>query len=178
MVQVGAYAKVERDKRVPLKPTLRKSPVPPNAHMAVMRAYGLTADRLPEQLALPVGKSDSRSPDQASIEAAPATYPIRLHPTDNEKRTGHPALPPPRVPRAGRTKGAKDRRSLPGQYSGCCVAELYSHHRPHGSLGYQTPAQFAAAGCVPVGLPNSETTSSLRDHSPRTSGQLTQLVPS
>jgi transposase InsO family protein len=52
----------------------------------------------------------------------------------------------------------------------------YNHHRPHSSLGYRTPAEFAAAGCVPAGLPTTQSTSSLREHSPRTSGQLPQTV--
>ncbi len=52
----------------------------------------------------------------------------------------------------------------------------YNHHRPHSSLGYRTPAEFAAAGCVPAGLPTANSTSSQREHSPRQPEHVTQPV--
>jgi len=54
----------------------------------------------------------------------------------------------------------------------------YNHHRPHSSLGYRTPAEFAAAGCVPAGLTKEKNKLRLREHSPRPLEHSNQPVPS
>jgi len=45
-------------------------------------------------------------------------------------------------------------------YCGSLVVQLYNHHRPHSSLDYQTPAEFAARW-----LPSAPQVASLRQAS-------------
>ena len=39
--------------------------------------------------------------------------------------------------------GASDTPVLENQFYGCCVPQLYNEQRPHSSLGYRTPNEFA-----------------------------------
>jgi hypothetical protein len=41
--------------------------------------------------------------------------------------------------------GATDTALLENWFYGCCVPHLYNEERPHSSLGYKTPKEFAAA---------------------------------
>ncbi|MBX4917827.1 hypothetical protein HJA76_20075 [Rhizobium bangladeshense] len=45
--------------------------------------------------------------------------------------------------RAARTRDATDTKAREPRSRGCSVVVLYNHFRPHSSLGYKTPADFA-----------------------------------
>lgn len=57
--------------------------------------------------------------------------------------------------------GANDTPLLENQFYGCCVPQLYNEERPHSSLGYRTPKEFATllraaeAGSVLLAPPSS-----------------------
>ncbi|MBP1879013.1 hypothetical protein J2Z84_002334, partial [Agrobacterium rubi] len=44
---------------------------------------------------------------------------------------------------AAQTRGATDIKAPEPRSRGCSIALLYNHFRPHSSLGYKTPADFA-----------------------------------
>jgi transposase InsO family protein len=55
--------------------------------------------------------------------------------------------------------------------------EDYNHHRPHGSLGYQTPAQFAAA-CAASAPASAAPQPALQQHTRREEEPIPQPIPS
>jgi hypothetical protein len=85
-----------------------------------------------------------RRPDRASTVAARALGRSRHLQAGIDKQNNRSAGLPQPQSRAGRTRDATDSGPLRSRYDGFFVVELYDHRRPHSSLGYVTPIEFAA----------------------------------
>ena len=123
---------------------LRSKPIMPKPALPFAKAWPVRSARRRQPGATRLCASGRKRRGRTSMQESRATGPTSLPSCCSEVYPDPPARPSHEREHDTLTRDASDKELLELRSRGRCDAALYNQERPHSSLGYETPAAFAA----------------------------------